>query len=327
MISTENLKKLKELIDKNNNIAIIWHANPDWDCIGSCLGLWTILERLWKKIFYYTPKTISSSFEFVKWIEKIKNDFEFEDYDLAILCDLANPVSLTNWLWNENLEYFKQQNTLVIDHHVSNTWYWNFNILDFTQASCCEIILDIINNLRKEHLDKQVANYLMLGLITDTSCFQNSNVEISTFENAIQLIQLWADRQEIINNTLRANSYSWIKFHWLLIQRTLKLGNLIYTYFDTDEIVKLWLDREWVAWILEILKQIKEANTYLLLIKEDNMVKGSLRTRIWWAKANEICQIFWGWWHPNAWWFKIPLEKEFSQQMNDIIKKISEYVW
>ena len=81
--------------------------------------------------------------------------------------------------------------TLNIDHHISNPSYAKYNYVQVCPASC-----QIITNLFIEagyEITKEIADLLMLGLITDSGNFTHSDVEAESFTTAAFLRRYGAD--------------------------------------------------------------------------------------------------------------------------------------
>jgi phosphoesterase RecJ-like protein len=108
-------------------------------------------------------------------------------YDIIIFVDFNNYSRIK--LFTQSYEaYFDKQDIIIIDHHYGNTpeSVPQENILiDVTASSCCEWIYEHASKWRPDSITIQIANYLYLGLTTDTGNFMYESNSQRTMQNAI----------------------------------------------------------------------------------------------------------------------------------------------
>ena len=82
----EKFKKIKDTIEKNENIILVAHINPDGDAVGSGLGLFLTLKENYKNknIRFVLQDSIPYTTKFLKGSEEI----EIYDKDKKYSCDL-----------------------------------------------------------------------------------------------------------------------------------------------------------------------------------------------------------------------------------------------
>ena len=188
-----NLKDFSNNLRNEKNVAIFCHYRPDGDTIGSAIGLSLGLSKIGVKSQVFCADYIPNKFNFLPRCAEIKKQFsgEFSAY-LAI--DNADVSRL-----GDNEYYFSNfKNTYQLDHHVSNNNFAKYNYV-FDSASNCENVLDLLNQLQIP-LDKEIAEYLLLGIVTDTGNFKHKNVTSKTLENASILVLHGADINKIVYN-------------------------------------------------------------------------------------------------------------------------------
>ncbi len=304
MNHNEQVKVLKKILEKSQKIGIFGHRNVDGDAIWSCLALWEILEKQGKQISYWTTVEPNPSFDFLPWIEKFKTNFDFHPhYDVLIFLDTANPIQLldTFWVWHE--AYFEKMNTVVIDHHISNTKYADLNIVDDTSSSACEILTEILKEIDDNAITPEVATYLFLWLSTDTGHFIYERDSSRTFWIAQYLLEKWADKKFIVDNLYRSTTLQWTQFIWMLINRIKKENWVIWTYYHKQELDTYNIDKEQADSILSILNRIKHDGVLALVKIYDHespmFLKASLRSK-WNIDVSEIASKFWWGGHKAA---------------------------
>ena len=176
----KNQKELKEALDmgyKNcSKVIILTHINPDFDAIASSLALAVIAKKYNKEAYIIIDDPIYKLFHGIQTIineaKQHYNIITSEEYDkikdendLFVLTDV-------NGLNRIPLKDFNENNSIIIDHHDTNTDTINayFTYIDTNASSASEIITLLFKN----KIDSQIATYLLSGIYLDTERFQNN---------------------------------------------------------------------------------------------------------------------------------------------------------
>ena len=190
----KNLKSLKSAL-------IFCHHRPDGDTLGSAIALKFALEGLGLKTQVVCESDVPEKFSFIKGIESIvKPELIQDSYDGYVAVDCSVP---SMFLGSYHL-FEKAVKTYNVDHHVSNGGYAKFNYVE-NLPSNCENIYALIKEMGCE-ITKEIANALLLGIVTDTGNFAHSNVTSKTLEIASELVFLGADLHLIIQKTFKSQS-------------------------------------------------------------------------------------------------------------------------
>ena len=270
MINQENINKLDYLIQNSKTIAVVAHADPDGDSIGSIMALREILRLRNKDVDFYINGEIPFNYKFMKDVEKTSTYNENLEYDLFFALDSSDRERL-----GKNSSIIDNSNkTICIDHHKTNEGYCDLNIIEPDYSSTGEIIFDIFNRLNYE-INEIAAENIFISIITDTGKFIYDNAGYKTFENVSKLLKMNIDKSEIIKKLyssepknifkLKSDVFNSTEFYYedrvalsCLCKETLKKYNL--SLKDIDGLVERLRDIENV----EISILIKElgANTY-----------------------------------------------------------------
>ncbi|MDL2250645.1 bifunctional oligoribonuclease/PAP phosphatase NrnA [Lachnospiraceae bacterium OttesenSCG-928-J05] len=194
---------LTKVLDGVKTVAIGGHIRPDGDCVGSCLGMYLYLTKVYPevKVDVYLQR-FSKTFGFLQRIEDIKHEVTGEkEYDLFISLDCGDRERL-----GFTLPLFdKAKRTLCIDHHESNNAFADVNYIYPEASSTAELVYDLLD---KDEIDTGIAQAIYLGIVHDTGVFQYSNVAPSTFQAAAFLITKEIDAPRIISETFYAKTYA-----------------------------------------------------------------------------------------------------------------------
>ena len=166
------LARAAKQIKAAKKIAVITHMRPDGDAVGSALSLTLALKNMGKNCVVCDESDLPSNLMFISqatWLEKELPD----DADLYIAVDSADVARL-----GAECDAFRfagqRATTWNIDHHVSNTRYAKENFVRVCSANCMNM-LGLLLSLGAK-IDKETANLLMIGLLTDSGDFSHDDV-------------------------------------------------------------------------------------------------------------------------------------------------------
>ena len=219
--------KIYDLIQNSNSILLLTHIDPDGDAVGSVLAFYHYLKSINKDVSMVVLD-IPKLFNFLPSINKIVDTTDRE-YDLGIVIDCATRDRI-----GQNGDIFsKCKNTVVVDHHISNTNYGDLNYVQGEVSSCCQVIYYLFKDW-KINFSKEICESIITGVLTDTNGFGISSVDADTFKLASEIKELGIDIYDIYNK--------------VLCKKTMPQYNLM----------KIGMDR------LEFLENRKIAFTYIL---------------------------------------------------------------
>ncbi|MEJ2219930.1 MAG: DHH family phosphoesterase [Desulfobacterales bacterium] len=164
-------------IKDGQHILIASHAEPDGDSVGSLVALGLALKKLDKKITMYNPSPIPAVYRFLPGAGQIVRQIKAVDaYDLALVLDCGDLVRIGE----TSAEVDKIPMLINIDHHVSNTGFGHFQLIDTNACATAEIVYRLIDALEIP-FDKAIATSIYTGILTDTGSFRFSNTNRAAF--------------------------------------------------------------------------------------------------------------------------------------------------
>ena len=203
--STYIKASLDRLLEENDNVFVVPHIRPDFDAVGSALGIALICKKNNKNCFIVIDDDYDKlEPETRKVLESIKSNFNFiRSNDLPVYLTprsmmVAVDANKDYLLCTKNyLSEFK--NIVVIDHHKTDdhTIKTPYLYVDDSISSECEEVSRLLF-LYGVKLSPDYANYLLAGIILDTNKL-SKNTSSKTFEVASKLTASGAD-PTIANN-------------------------------------------------------------------------------------------------------------------------------
>lgn len=207
LMDNERIKELSERLEENidgaSKVFIVGHNNPDYDAIGSALGIATIVKFLGKDAYIIINDGLSkldlgvqnilaanSSYYNIITLEDFRK--LVDDDSMLITTDVNKKYMVSV---RDDLRSFKK--VMIIDHHLDDefTIDADYKYIDVAASSASEIVTRVLKKMNIDYSLK-LANALLAGIILDTKRFQK-NTSLSTFQATEELCQRGADYEAV----------------------------------------------------------------------------------------------------------------------------------
>ncbi|HPL92789.1 MAG TPA: bifunctional oligoribonuclease/PAP phosphatase NrnA [bacterium] len=188
---SKDLEQLKVFLHKAQKILVLGHINPDGDCYGAILAWHQYLKSIGKNHDLFAAGRHDAAFDFLPGYFEVKNLPEdlADDYDLAIINDL-NDFERTGLA-----DFFVQHPDLKkvqVDHHNGKVLKVDLAFNQDDCAAACQVLYFLWKDLQLT-INKEMAQALLTGIISDSNNYQTSAVTVETFEASADLQSLGAD--------------------------------------------------------------------------------------------------------------------------------------
>ena len=300
----------------NSSNLITGHINPDGDALGSALAFKLILDSkgISSDVCFDIKGNIPSNLNHLP-INLISNNAK-NKYENVYVFDCGNSERLGSL---EEIA-LKSDQVIVIDHHIEPS-FGDIQVIDSTAASTTQVLYREIISADIE-IDKNIANCLMTGLITDTGRFQYSNTDYEVFQIASKLMLSGAELTSISDNIYGSIPMNAIKLQSEVLNR-IKLFDdeeLVVSYVLHEDYKKFNIESSEIDFLIDSIRLVKESNVALLLKEQDDKsFKGSLRSRTK-LDVQKIASLFGGGGHKAASGFSTALS------MDEIITKVKNAI-
>lgn len=269
------MKKVIETIKNHKRFLLISHENPDGDAVGSVLGLYFGLKKLKKSVIPVLPDPVPKIYSFLNGSCEIKQDFELDEIEVAIVLDCAD-IGRVEDLKKKLTKIPKKIN---IDHHSSNFSFGEINYIDPKSSSTSELVLKILNKLNIK-IDKDISYALYTGLMTDTGGFRFANTNLNTFKAATFLVKNGADPFYISEMVYSMKPLKALKLLGRALEKLKKENGIIYSILTLDDFKEFDAEEEDAEGVVEFLNKSNEANIAILFKqKNSGFYKVSLRSK------------------------------------------------
>lgn len=207
-----SLSELAAKLKGETKVALICHIRPDGDTLGSALALKLALNSLGIGAEVVCDDPVPSRFFFLNECLTVGKELSGE-YSAIAAIDCADITRLGKF----SEVFAAHKNTYGIDHHISNNRYAKYSyVVDL--ASNCENVLKLIDELGVI-LSEDMANLLVMGIMTDTGNFRHKNVTAETLAAASRLKAVGADINKIYYHMFSAQSKERAKLFGMVMSR------------------------------------------------------------------------------------------------------------
>jgi len=273
------------VIKKASRVLVVSHEKPDGDATASVCALSLLLDKLGKDYILFTPTPPSSSFSFLPNMDKITSEREevagenFFGFDLIIIadCGSVNRTKLEAEIRNKRT----YQYIVEFDHHPRKEERISELEIRLPQAAATtEIIYHFFkyNNIK---IDKEMADCILTGILTDTANFLHPSATKKTIKIASRMVSKGAQFPKITKNTWQNKSLKAMKL-WSTVLNNLQINpkyNIAFTVLTLEEIKKFREKEEVWDGITNSLNNLKGVKAVIFLRQEDeDLIKGSIRT-------------------------------------------------
>lgn len=267
---------LNYAIKGSDNILLFSHTRPDSDTTGSVLALKEYMKSLGKNVdiacFDKFPEYLKA---FSEETFLAPDELVLDKYKLIIAADSVERG------FEKILPQIKEDQIIaLIDHHPDITIKGDITIIDPAYSSVCEMIYDFFS-FNKIEITKEIATYLMLGILSDTGMLQHSNTTPTVLNITSDLMKKGATISKIVNSTFSNKKISTLKLWGKAFERARINQNsgMIVSVLTKQDLEECEAGTDDIAQVASILNTVPGTKFSLILSERgDGMIKGSLRS-------------------------------------------------
>ena len=300
---------IEEILKRSKKIVITTHQSPDGDAIGSSLALFGYLVKKGFDVSVVVPDIFP---KFLKWMEGTDNIHVY-DYEQNVVEGLISEADLIFSLDYNDLKRVGGVGVLIekstaykamIDHHLNPATFADWMCSDTSSCSTAQLVYNFIEDFNDlDLIDKQIAEGIYCGIMTDSGSFRFPSVQAKTHLIAADLINRGLNHARVHELVHDVNTLPKLHLLGFALNEKLRvlpklpvaviaisseeLSRFSYKKGDTEGLVNYALSLEGV----EMAAFIKE---------DDNKVKMSFRSKGDIAVNEFSSQYFSGGGHKNA---------------------------
>lgn len=306
------------VIENNDSFMITSHIAPDGDSIGSALATTLALLKIGKKAVPVINDNIPKKYGYLPGSNFIKKETS-DNYDVIIALDSGDI---------ERLGFKKKLNEyggmiINIDHHKSNTYFGDLNIVDSDASSVGEIIYRLLDG--KVEIDYNIALNLFTSIITDTGSIRYSNTTSSSLKILAKLVDKGVKPDYVSRQVYEKSLGSIILLKMVLDTLEISADGKLANIYITKEMMEMArAAEEDTDGIINYAREIEGVEVAVLFKEnEESIIKVGLRSNEW-VDVSKIAEEFNGGGHKRAAGCNIKLPLKKTREI--ILNKVKMYM-
>ena len=215
----EDILSLKALLSSPKHVVITLHQRPDADALGTGLGLAALLRKQQHQVHVIAPTAYP---DFLNWLPGAAEVMICSQGQQKRSCELLSKADIIFCIDFPTLNRLHEIESVVrnaaatkvvIDHHPTTEDYGDLIFRDSRAAATAELLYEIIQALGLQVLiDKEIAECLYAGIMTDTGSFRNPNTTAKTHCITASLMHHGADVAKVSKLVYENNPLNKLKF-------------------------------------------------------------------------------------------------------------------
>lgn len=181
-------------------VLIVSHIRPDGDAVGSTLGLGLALAKAGKEVRMVLADGLPAIFRHLSGGELVQRSAgEMRHWDTVVVVD-SSDLQRTGGILGERAP------DLNIDHHVTNLNFAAVNLVMPEQVATAAIIAEYLTSWGFDY-NRDIAEALLTGIVTDTIGFRTSNMNPEALRLAAALMEQGASLPELYTRALITKTF------------------------------------------------------------------------------------------------------------------------
>lgn len=300
--------RVAETLKNSERVFAVTHINPDGDALGSLCFFRLLLLKLHKSCVVYCAGPMPVSLEFLSGFKDIITDIrkvDLSSFDCLVSLDCATPKRTAI---EKNIQARNSNQIFIeIDHHQIVPSPADIILRIPEAASTTEILAELANEMNIS-VDKEMAQALLTGIVTDTANFIHASSSSDTMESAAKLVEQGANLSRINDLTTRTKTLPDLKLWGIALSRLTRNAkyDLVWTILSAEDLKLSKAGVESLEGIAGFLGGIDAKAILVIYDMGDGMIRGSFRTTHPDINVARLAQYLGGGGHRQASGFSLP---------------------
>jgi phosphoesterase RecJ-like protein len=289
-LNKEDILLVKRLLSSPKRIVIVAHYNPDGDAVGASLALKLYLQQMNHIVHVLTPNSHPDCLQWMPQSETIlqatiNHELCSEKIQIAdiVFCLDFNTFNRVGLLQKDLEESTAIK--ILIDHHIDPDSSFDvvYSSTDKT-SSTSELIYNFIVDMMddRKYMNKQIAECLYVGIITDTGSLSYSCNNKSTYYVLGDLFQYGIDGETIHRKVYDTYSKDRIRLlGFCLMEKLVVLEQFAtsYIYLTKEDLIKYNYKQGDIEGIVNYGLSIDTIRFTALFSERDDRIRISFRSK------------------------------------------------
>ena len=291
-----DISRLHRAIKRYDRIAIFRHSKPDYDALGSQMGLATWIKDNFpnKEVRVLGDNHVTFTPRLFPPMDDLSEEW-FKKPFLAIILDTANINRIADPRWK------KAKFKVKMDHHPHVENYGNVDMVNTNGAAVSENIVNALINFKgKYKMTPEAAGYFYAALAGDSGRFQYSSTTAHTFAIAGYLLESGLNINQVYQKMYQKQLDDLYVTAYILNHFSVSPKGVAYYVLDAQIQKDLNITTERGKEIVNIFANIDGINAWCSITEDpaDHCWRISIRSKG--KSINSVASMFEGGGHPQA---------------------------
>ena len=303
-------QNISSQLKEPQKIVLTAHANPDGDTIGSCLALYHYFIQFGHQVKVISPNEAP---RFLQWLPNYEDVIVYDNDPATAKQEIETAELIFAVDYNafhrtgEGVEKLLKEASatkFLIDHHPNPDEVFEARISDTSASSTAELVFRFIEDLgHLEKINKDVAEGLYVGLLTDTGSFSFSINSDKPYKVAAFLYNTGIDLQAINQRIYSAFTEGRLRLIGYAISEKLVLNHSLrfaYISLSKEELSRFNHQSGDTEGLVNYALGIENVVAAVLLTEKEGKIRLSFRSKGNFAVNKIANEHFEGGGHRNA---------------------------
>ncbi len=279
------LNEIAHALRAHEQFCLCGHVSPDGDCIGSQLGLASMLRAAGKQVVCLLARDdeIDRNIAFLPGADELMPAGAYEGS-----CEVfvALDVSVRDRLGDAAAIHGQASLSVTVDHHAADELISDLSYIDPGIASTTMLVWELAKQFLAEKFHsasclKDLATCCYLGLMTDTGRFQFQNVDASSFSLASEMVAAGAEAADIAQRFYQNRNLASVRLEGAVLSRMVMPadGAIAISWVTLDDMKTFDAVKADVDPLVDSLRSIRGVRVACMLRENDDEVRVSLRSK------------------------------------------------
>ncbi|MBQ3474846.1 MAG: bifunctional oligoribonuclease/PAP phosphatase NrnA [Bacilli bacterium] len=314
----ELYKEIYKKIKEYDKIVIARHIGADPDALGSTMGLKELILNTFPEKKVSVIGVYSSVFKYMGRMDKL-NENEIKD-SLLIVCDTPNVERIDGVTNPRDYAY-----VIKIDHHPAIEKFEDLKWVDTSASSVCQMLIELTYETRLK-MNKEAAEKLFMGLVSDTNRFLYDYTSPKTFMLVSKLIQDTKIDITSLYNNLYSRPLIDVRFMGYVAQTmTVTEGGLGYLIIPDEIVQRFGGDAALAGNVIGSFNNINEVLVWVIFTEDrkNELIKVNARSRG--PEIHTVLEKYGGGGHPMASGARLKNKDDVEKIINDLEELCKNY--
>ena len=316
-----NWKPIIKYLKESKKILLTTHVNPDGDGIGSEIAMYYCLKKMDIQTEIINSSPLPEEYAFldknnvIRQYQSALDKDKLKEFSLIIIFDVGG-VTRTGHI-GDDLSDLKTP-CICIDHHPENNIVCDEKIVDEKAPATTCLVYELIKELGIS-IDRDIAEAIYVGLMTDTGSFRFENASKYAFKTASELLEFGIKPNEIYKHIYESFTRSRMAILGKIlrnIQYELD-GKLAWFKISQDDLEKEGAGIDEIGGFTDFIRSIKGVEVSIMFLELDKKcTRVNFRSK---GKVivNAIARIFGGGGHYYA--AGLTVDKSVEQSIQTVL--------